>query len=187
MHVLHRSVETAARSRRSASLDLARAYHSTVKKTDEFIILFKVGIGCCEVGVLTAQINAHIRISEFSLLSDQDKAMPQSSQPQNEVFLAFQIIPRLKSGNNFELVDKAIDVVKKANVPFQVGAMETTMKGELDTLLDIVKEAQQKCLNCGALEVITNIKIHIKTPEASDTFCTYDRGVTPNNSVFMDK
>jgi len=47
--------------------------------------------------------------------------------------------------------------------------METTMRGELDTLLDIVKEAQQECLNCGALEIITNIIIHTKTPDASDT------------------
>ena len=102
-----------------------------------------------------------------------------------EVFLAFQVIPRLREGNNFEVVDKAIEVVKKANVPFQVGAMETTMKGELDQLLDIVKDAQQACLDAGAVEVITNIKIHTTTPEAHDTFCTYHRGVTPSNSVFV--
>ncbi len=102
-----------------------------------------------------------------------------------EVYLAFQIIPRVKSGNNFELVDKAIEVVKNAGVPYQVSAMETTMKGELDQLLEIVKAAQQKCIDCGALEVITNIKIHNRTLEATDTFCTYDRGITPNNAVFV--
>lgn len=103
-----------------------------------------------------------------------------------EVFLAFQVIPRVREGNNFEVVDRAIDVVKKANVPFQVGAMETTMKGELDILLDIVKQAQQACLDAGAVEVITNIKIHTTTPDAHDTFCTYHRGVTPSNNVFVD-
>jgi uncharacterized protein YqgV (UPF0045/DUF77 family) len=112
--------------------------------------------------------------------------MPETNSSQNDVFVAFQVIPRLETGNNFEVVDKAIEVVKKANVPFQVGAMETTMKGELNHLLDIVKAAQQECLDCGALEVITNIKIHTKKPGVLDTFCTYDRGVTPNNSVFMD-
>lgn len=103
-----------------------------------------------------------------------------------EVYLAFQVIPRLKQGNNFEIVDKAIEVVKNANVPYQVSAMETTMVGELDYLLDIVKKAQQACLDNGALEVITNIKIHYRTPEATDTFCTYDRGVTENNAVFVE-
>ncbi len=37
---------------------------------------------------------------------------------ENQVMLAFQVIPRLKEGNNFEVVDKAIDVVKAANVPY---------------------------------------------------------------------
>lgn len=103
-----------------------------------------------------------------------------------EVYLAFQIIPRMKNGNNYELVDKAIEVVKNANVPYQVSAMETTMRGDLDQLLEIVKAAQQSCIDGGALEVITNIKIHTRTLDATDTFCTYDRGVTPNNAVFIE-
>lgn len=111
--------------------------------------------------------------------------MNEENAPLKEVFLAFQVIPRVKNGNNFEVVDKAIDVVKSSNVPFQVGAMETTMKGELDHLLEIVKKAQQACYEHGALEVITNIKIHSKTPQATDTFCTYDRGVTPANGMFV--
>lgn len=112
--------------------------------------------------------------------------MTESNQPLKEVFLAFQVIPRVKEGNNFEVVDKAIEVVKNANVPFQVGAMETTMKGELNYLLDVVKAAQQACYDHGAVEVITNIKIHSKTAEAVDTFCTYDRGVTPANHMFVE-
>ena len=69
----------------------------------------------------------------------------------DDVFLAFQVIPRLRQGNNYEVVDKAIAVVKAADVPYQVGAMETTMKGELDHLLSIVKQAQQACYDAGAL------------------------------------
>lgn len=113
--------------------------------------------------------------------------MTNTLKPLKEVFLAFQVIPRVKEGNNFEVVDKAIEVVKNANVPYQVGAMETTMKGELDYLLEVVKRAQQACYDAGALEVITNIKIHSKTPEATDTFCTYDRGVTKANHMFVDE
>ena len=112
--------------------------------------------------------------------------MAKTKQAGNEVFVAFQVIPRVREGNNFEIVDKAIEVVKQAGVPFQVGAMETTMKGDLDQLLDIAKHAQQVCLDNGAVEVITNIKIHNKTPDATDTFCTYDRGVTPANRMFVD-
>ena len=105
---------------------------------------------------------------------------------ENEVLVAFQVIPRLREGNNFEVVDRAIAVVKARGVPFQVSAMETTMKGELDHLLEVVKAAQQACLDAGAVEVITNIKIHHKTPDATDSFCTYDRGVTKANHMFVD-
>lgn len=108
-----------------------------------------------------------------------------NKQVEKDVFLAFQVIPRLRSGNNFEIVDKVIDFVKSTNVPYQVSAMETTMKGELERLLEIVKEAREICFNAGALEVILNIKIHSKTDIATDTFCTYDRGVTPANHMFV--
>ncbi|EHM1654452.1 thiamine-binding protein [Salmonella enterica subsp. enterica serovar Saintpaul] len=113
--------------------------------------------------------------------------MSQSDAVLKDVFVAFQVIPRLKTGNNYEVVDKAIDVVKSANVPYQVGAMETTMKGELNQLIDIIKTAQQACFDAGAVEVITNIKIHSKTEAATDTFCTYDRGVTPANYMFVEQ
>lgn len=104
---------------------------------------------------------------------------------EHDVMLAFQVIPRLKQGNNFEVVDKAIAVVKASGVPYQVSAMETTMKGELEVLLEVVKQAQQACYDAGAVEVITNIKIHSRTTEATDTFCTYDRGVTKANYMFV--
>jgi uncharacterized protein YqgV (UPF0045/DUF77 family) len=90
------------------------------------------------------------------------------------VYLAFQVIPRAKNMNNFELVDKAIEIVKKSGVPFQVSAMETTMKGHLNELLEIVKKAQQTCLDFGAVEVLTNIKIHNSPIGVSDTFCTFE-------------
>ncbi|RZP69550.1 thiamine-binding protein [Vibrio vulnificus] len=104
----------------------------------------------------------------------------------DQVMLAFQVIPRLKEGNNFEVVDKVIEVVKASGVPFQVSAMETTLKGELNQLLEIVKAAQQACYDAGAIEVITNIKIHSKTEAVTDTFCTYDRGVTKANHMFVN-
>ena len=112
--------------------------------------------------------------------------MSNTKNQDTDVYVAFQVIPRMKSGNNYELVDLAIEVVKQANVPYQVSAMETTMKGNLDELLEIVKTAQQKCIEAGALEVITNVKIHNRTKKATDTFCTYDRGITEMNSVFVE-
>lgn len=58
------------------------------------------------------------------------------------------------------------------------------MKGKLNHLLDIIKDAQQACHDAGALQVITNIKIHSKTESITDTFCTYVRGIKSDNHLF---
>lgn len=97
-----------------------------------------------------------------------------NNTPDPIVYLAFQVIPRAQNINNYELVDKAIEVVKLSGVPHQVSAMETTMKGPLNQLLEIVKKAQQTCLDYGAIEVLTNIKIHNSPIGVSDTFCTFE-------------
>jgi uncharacterized protein YqgV (UPF0045/DUF77 family) len=54
----------------------------------------------------------------------------------------------------------------------EVGPMETTMEGELDELLNIVKKAQDICVKYGAKRVVSFVKIDYK-PE----------GVTMNEKV----
>lgn len=99
--------------------------------------------------------------------------MSEIKNQKSEVYVAFQIIPRVRNGNNFEGVDQAIEVVKESGVPYQVSAMETTMRGDLRHLMEVVLAAQQKCLDNGAVEVITNVKIHNRKLETEDTFCIY--------------
>lgn len=73
--------------------------------------------------------------------------------------LSFQVIPKVSDKETYRIVDLAIDVVKKSGVKYEVGPMETTMEGELDQLLEIVKEAQQVCVEEGAERIMTIIKI----------------------------
>lgn len=73
--------------------------------------------------------------------------------------VSFQVLPKVKDEETYRVVDAAIDVVKKSGVKYEVGPMETTMEGELDHLLEIVKEAQEVCILEGASRVMTIIKI----------------------------
>lgn len=73
--------------------------------------------------------------------------------------LSFQVIPKVPDSETYRVVDLAIDVVKQSGVKYEVGPMETTMEGELDQLLEIVKQAQQVCVEHGAERVMTIIKI----------------------------
>ncbi len=76
-----------------------------------------------------------------------------------KINVSFQVIPKVSDEDTYRVVDLAIDVVKKSGVKFEVGPMETTMEGELDQLLEIVKQAQQACVDAGAERVMTIIKI----------------------------
>lgn len=73
--------------------------------------------------------------------------------------VSFQVLPRGGNPDTYEVVDKAISVVEKSGVKYEVGPMETTMEGELDHLLAIVKDAQAACVDAGAERVITIVKI----------------------------
>lgn len=78
------------------------------------------------------------------------------------VNVGFQVLPKVADGNVYAVVDAAIKVVQNSGVKYEVGAMETVMEGELDLLLDIVKKAQEACIQAGASEVMTQMKIHYR-------------------------
>lgn len=78
------------------------------------------------------------------------------------VNVGFQVLPKISTGNVYEVVDKAIEVVQRSGVKYEVGAMETVMEGELDELLTIVKQAQEACIEAGASDVMTFVKIHYR-------------------------
>ncbi|AGL03085.1 thiamine-binding protein [Desulfoscipio gibsoniae] len=73
--------------------------------------------------------------------------------------VSFQVLPQVPDGDSYAVVDKAIEVVQQSGVPYEVGPMETTMEGDLDELLEIVKKAQQACIDAGARRVMTLVKI----------------------------
>ncbi|MBO8172848.1 MAG: thiamine-binding protein [Bacillaceae bacterium] len=76
--------------------------------------------------------------------------------------VGFEVIPKADGMDTYQIVDKAIEVVQQSGVKYEVGAMETVMEGELDELLEIVKKAQQACIDAGAREVMTFVKIHYR-------------------------
>jgi len=74
--------------------------------------------------------------------------------------ISFQVLPKTAADNEIiRIVDKVIAMIKRSDVSYEVGPMETTMEGDLETLLQIVKKAQHICIKEGAESVFTNVKI----------------------------
>lgn len=88
------------------------------------------------------------------------------------VNVSLQIIPVVPEERIYPVVDMVIELIQKSGVKYEVGPMETTMEGELDELLNIVKQAQYICVNEGASRVVSMVKIDYK-PE----------GVTMNEKI----
>ncbi len=73
--------------------------------------------------------------------------------------VSIQVLPR-GIDDAYAVVDKAIQVIQKSGVKYEVGPLETTMEGDdLDQLIDIAKAAHRACFKAGATGVMTYIKI----------------------------
>lgn len=73
------------------------------------------------------------------------------------VTVAVQVLPLTPDA--YAVVDRAIEVIARSGVKYEVGPMETTMEGDLDQLLEVAKSAHRVCRAAGAERVVTIIKI----------------------------
>ena len=56
-------------------------------------------------------------------------------------------------------IDAAIDEVRKSGLNYEVEAMGTTVEGELEQVLDVVKNAHEAVRRRGANRVLTEVRI----------------------------
>ncbi len=77
--------------------------------------------------------------------------------------VSLQVIPLVPEAQVYPTVDRVIELIKNSGVRHTVGPMETTMEGELDRLLDIVRQAQQVCVEAGAERILSVVKIDYST------------------------
>lgn len=78
------------------------------------------------------------------------------------VNVSLQILPRVPDEKLYPVVDKVIALIAQSGVKYMVGPMETTMEGEYDLLMGIVKKAQELCIVEGATRVLSVVKIDYK-------------------------
>ncbi|MBP2001596.1 uncharacterized protein (TIGR00106 family) [Paenibacillus shirakamiensis] len=78
----------------------------------------------------------------------------------NNALLSLQIIPKTPNGEDvIPYVDRAIEVIQASGVKHQVNALDTTMEGDLQELLDIVQQVNDAVIAYGSPSIISQIKI----------------------------
>ena len=76
-----------------------------------------------------------------------------------ECSVAIQVLPGVEGERVLEIVDKVIEHIKSVGLRYYVGPFETTVEGDLDTLMDMVKQCQLICIREGAPHVMSYVKI----------------------------
>jgi uncharacterized protein (TIGR00106 family) len=84
------------------------------------------------------------------------------STPKNIINLGIQIVPKSKTLDAYALVDKAIEVIQKSGVKYEVTPFETVMEGPQDKLMTIAMKAQEAVLEAGADEILVYYRLHIR-------------------------
>jgi len=77
-----------------------------------------------------------------------------------ECSVAIQVLPQVQDSLVIEIVDKVIAYIQSLGLTMTVGPFETTVEGDFDTLMDMIKECQRICITAGAPHVLSYVKIH---------------------------
>ena len=78
------------------------------------------------------------------------------------VNLSIQVLPVVPDCEIYTVVDAVIEMIRETGLKHVVGPFETSIEGELDELLEIVKKAQKICTDLGAERVVSIVKIDYK-------------------------
>lgn len=74
--------------------------------------------------------------------------------------VSIQIIPKTKNGEDvIPYVDEAIAVIDKSGVRYEVHPLETTMEGNLSDLFQVIEQMNERMIDMGSSNVISQIKV----------------------------
>lgn len=76
--------------------------------------------------------------------------------------VAIQVLPSVEGDEVLRVVDKVIAYIKSTGLNVFVGPFETTVEGEFEQLMEMVKRCQIICIEEGAPSVLSYVKIHYK-------------------------
>ena len=78
--------------------------------------------------------------------------------------IAIQVLPKFDQGSSdqeiIRVVDAVISYIASLDVRYEVGPFETTVEGPYETLIEIIRRSNEICIEQGADQVYTYVKIN---------------------------
>ena len=93
--------------------------------------------------------------------------------------VAIQVLPKTNDDNEvIRIVDEVIAYIKSTGLNYFVGPCETSIEGDYDQLMEIIKECQKVAIKAGAPSVSAYVKINYR-PEGE--VLTIEKKVTKHH------
>ena len=74
--------------------------------------------------------------------------------------VAIQVLPKAENDEELiRIVDEVIDYIKSTGLNYYVGPCETSIEGEYEELMEIIKECQKVAVRAGTESVSAYVKI----------------------------
>ena len=73
--------------------------------------------------------------------------------------LSLQVLPVVDNDTLYAVVDRVIEMIDASGFAYTVGPMETTIEGDLEELLHLVKRAKDVCEEAGVKRMCFVVKI----------------------------
>lgn len=92
---------------------------------------------------------------------------------------AIQVLPKAENDDELiRIVDEVIDYIKSTGLSYYVGPCETSIEGDYDELMEVIKECQHVAAKAGAKEVSAYVKVSYR-PEGD--VLTIEKKVTKHH------
>lgn len=93
--------------------------------------------------------------------------------------VAIQVLPKVNNDEELiRIVDEVIAYIRSTGLNYYVGPCETSIEGDYDQLMDVIKECQKVAVRAGAASVSAYVKITYR-PEGD--ILTIERKVTKHH------
>ena len=97
--------------------------------------------------------------------------------------VAIQVLPKAENDEELiRIVDEVIDYIKSTGLNYYVGPCETSIEGDYDKLMDIIKECQKVAVRAGAESVSAYVKITYR-PEGE--VLSIEKKVTKHHQQYL--
>ena len=97
--------------------------------------------------------------------------------------VAIQVLPKVNDDNEvIRIVDEVIAYIQSTGLNYFVGPCETSIEGDYDQLMEIIKECQKVAVKAGAKSVSAYVKINYR-PEGE--VLTIEKKVTKHHQNYI--